>query len=875
MAALSLALSLLGMASMAANDRPLIYGMNPMPGEWAKHASDYATWEPQQYDKMRNAGCAAVRVGVGWDLVEPNPGDRNWSDIDNDIRLMLDRGFEPVLLVVATPTWALLPGQGTPFYPPQPQYRAQFEKFVFDVARKFRGRVRYYEFWNEPNGYGWHTDQGYQKAEEYVPWLIHGCNAVKRGDPNALWSIGGLDDNGTGYADDYLRKCYYYMSAGYFDAVCEHPYSSSTADLWKLDDLRGVMASYGQALPIWITEMGWPADGRESTVASWITDYLTRLSGDAYDFCKIATYHTSVDFTAEPVGYGLMRYDLSTKAGYTAFQSRPKPSRAVVSGTPSVVSQGPAKVRIDFTSDRSATAQIMYGTTNAYGMVTQREATPTTMHSISIDGLLPNTVYHYRIRLGAGEYADNFSSDYAFTTVAGNVVGLVGEVSVTDVTTNSATISWTTTVPSAGAVRYGSGYDYTSLASGATLTTNHSITLTGLAPDTTYQCRILSVASGYGNLNREIDPVTTDKTPALLGNGGFESFGPKQPWIIYGRSDGRVTGTWYWGFAARSGGAFFGSAASWDHKTGGCYQEVGAVPGHEYQVTAYTRCYQSAGAPGDDAARLGIDPTGGTDPASTNIVWGSWAYSDDWTPMSVSATAAADKMTIYVDIRQPFGYEWNINVVDDVALADVTFVDMPLSEVKTAPVGTAVSATGVVCTANFGDHIYVQEPDGFCAMRVNGLSGASVGDLVRFRGAVAFTGPQKSVDSTDIQVESTGSDPMPAGMLIRSVGGAPIPGQTALLVDGQGIYTLNQLVKICGRVVGPETGQNGFFYVDDGSRRTTEPTDGKIKVILPSPMTVAAGTTVAVEGIAEAEQAGGQWTPVIRMRASDDVREYD
>lgn len=28
------------------------------------------------------------------------------------------------------------------------------------------------------------------------------------------------------------------MARGYFDAVCEHPYSASTADLWKLADIR-------------------------------------------------------------------------------------------------------------------------------------------------------------------------------------------------------------------------------------------------------------------------------------------------------------------------------------------------------------------------------------------------------------------------------------------------------------------------------------------------------------------------------------------------------------------------------------------------------------------------------------------------------------
>jgi hypothetical protein len=855
----------------AANDRPLIYGMNPMPSEWAgRPAGDY-TWEGQQYDKMRLAGCTAVRIGVGWDLIEPNPGDRNWGDIDGDITRMLDRGFEPVLLIVATPTWALLPGQGVSFYPPQPQFRPEFEKFVYDCARKFRGRVKYYEFWNEPNGYGWNREPGgntFSKAWEYVPWLMHGYGAIKKGDPNALWSIGGMDDNGGG-GDYYLGLCYNYMAKGYFDAVCDHPYSSSTAELWKLDDLRAKMAQYGDALPVWITEMGWPANGRETQVAGWITDYLTRLSGDAYSYCKIATYHTSTDFTAEPVGYGLMTYSLQTKPTYDAFYNLTKPARATVTSAPTVTVLGPSKVRVTFTSSIPATAQIMYGLTNAYGMVTARETTESTSHTFTIDGLQPNTTYHYRIRLGAGDYADNFSANYTFKPATGSAVSLVGNVVVSNITANSATVSWTTNVASTSTVEWGEGYDYSySVSNGATLETNHSLTLTGLHPHKVFQARVISTRSGYGNLVKEIEPITTRRAPRLLDNPGFESYGPKQPWVIYGRNDGRITGTWYQGMTARTGSAFFGSAASWDHKSGGCYQQVGAVPGKAYWVSAWTRSYQLGGTPGADVARVGIDPAGGHNPNDPGIVWGPWTYSPtDWKRMDVTSVAYSDEITVYVDISQPYGFEWNINIVDDVELRE-SDPYMPIGAVKSAEVGVPVAAEGVVCTANFGGYSYVQATDGTSALRVNGPCFAEPGDTVAFTGVVSFVGPEKCVEAAMIAVTGRGGTVEPVGMLARDVGGAPLDGQTILLANATGANTLCKLVKLCGIVTARGA---GYYYVDDGSGCADASGNAGIRVITPgSGSEPVVGSMVSVWGIAAAEQINGQWAPVLRQRAPTD-----
>lgn len=120
-------------------------------------------------------------------------------------------------------------------------------------------------------------------------------------------------------------------------------------------------------------------------------------------------------------------------------------------------------------------------------------------------------------------------------------------------------------------------------------------------------------------------------------------------------------------------------AASWNIKQGGGvftaagYQRVGGIaPGTRLRFSAsawlYTcndreysciipewphrRSDPSAGA----SVRVGIDPTGGTDPNSPSIVWsGSVAPYDQWATPSVVADAQGDAVTVFVYATQAQG----------------------------------------------------------------------------------------------------------------------------------------------------------------------------------------------------------------------------
>lgn len=69
-------------------------------------------------------------------------------------------------------------------------------------------------------------------------------------------------------------------------------------------------------------------------------------------------------------------------------------------------------------TNRPATSQVEYGTTTAYGSQTGRDETLVEEHIIALEGLEPETLYHFRVKSTApGASGEAVSSDYTFRTL--------------------------------------------------------------------------------------------------------------------------------------------------------------------------------------------------------------------------------------------------------------------------------------------------------------------------------------------------------------------------------------------------------------------------------------------------------------------------
>jgi hypothetical protein len=112
--------------------------------------------------------------------------------------------------------------------------------------------------------------------------------------------------------------------------------------------------------------------------------------------------------------------------------------------------------------------------------------------------------------------------------------------------------------------------------------------------------------------------------------------------------------------------------------TAGIYTQVsGLTPGTAYFASIG---WGGPNAPETFGRRLGIDPTGGTDPLSPNVVWGPLHYgpgrilnrpgphSPDKPNLDVSAVAQSDTVTVFLWVEHPRSTGDNLIFIDNIGL---------------------------------------------------------------------------------------------------------------------------------------------------------------------------------------------------------------
>src|SRR5207248_11005830 len=71
---------------------------------------------------------------------------------------------------------------------------------------------------------------------------------------------------------------------------------------------------------------------------------------------------------------------------------------------------------ITWSTNNSATSQLVYGTTTAYSSSTPLDSNMVTAHAQTLSGLLPSTTYHYQVQSTDSLGATVSSADASFTT---------------------------------------------------------------------------------------------------------------------------------------------------------------------------------------------------------------------------------------------------------------------------------------------------------------------------------------------------------------------------------------------------------------------------------------------------------------------------
>ncbi len=93
------------------------------------------------------------------------------------------------------------------------------------------------------------------------------------------------------------------------------------------------------------------------------------------------------------------------------------PAPAIVISNVSATNITDTSATIIWTTDQAATSQVEYGTTTDYGSTTTLDTALLTSHYVTLSGLTPDTLYHYRV-ISSNVAGSAESSDYTFTTLA-------------------------------------------------------------------------------------------------------------------------------------------------------------------------------------------------------------------------------------------------------------------------------------------------------------------------------------------------------------------------------------------------------------------------------------------------------------------------
>ena len=179
---------------------------------------------------------------------------------------------------------------------------------------------------------------------------------------------------------------------------------------------------------------------------------------------------------------------------------------------------------VTWSTDSPADGTVDYGTTTAYPSQ-QKDATMDTTHGITLTGLTPTTTYHFRVastdEVGNGP---TVSGDNTFTTTAtpDRTPPIITNLRVDGITDVYALVLWETNEPADSYVHYGITPDCPLIAGANEDVRDHSISLTGLLPDTNYYVIVQSTdPSGNGPVNATTQfrtGKTPDTTPPVITN---------------------------------------------------------------------------------------------------------------------------------------------------------------------------------------------------------------------------------------------------------------------------------------------------------------------------------------------------------------------
>jgi hypothetical protein len=217
--------------------------------------------------------------GTSWKDLQPAKETWDFRRLELAISIAKQRGVEVGLVLGMTPRWAAarptehsFGGEGAAS---EPRDFTDWDNYIRTIARRYKGRIQFYEIWNEPASAGFYTGT----VPQMVELARRAYQIIKEEDPEAIVvSPSPAKAVSISWLSQFVRA----GGMNHVDVVGYHFYTDTKKpeDLIGLVKLvRNVLVSQGITKPLWNTESGVAHDntsnsgldvGPAAHVARWL-----------------------------------------------------------------------------------------------------------------------------------------------------------------------------------------------------------------------------------------------------------------------------------------------------------------------------------------------------------------------------------------------------------------------------------------------------------------------------------------------------------------------------------------------------------------------------------------------------------------------------
>ncbi|MBP8001546.1 MAG: hypothetical protein KA314_07420 [Chloroflexi bacterium] len=299
------------------------------------------------------AGFDTIVQVFPWSEINPERGRIVWRAPDDMVQNAQRYGLNLIIRLDMPPEWAKRDvTAGVPFDLPA------YADYITAVASRYRGLIRGYIIWNEPNlAAEWSHSGGnlpdhFQRYDgwvadpaDYVGVLGVAKERLHQADPTALVIGGGLaptNENSPRAMDDrlFLQAMLAAGAADCFDILAVHDYGyglspdshrtvQSGLNLARITYLHDILLAYNTPKPVWITELGYtihPGD-QPAVSAELQAEYLLgarQRVAQEWPWVKLFTVWNLVYGRApedEMSGFSLINPDGTPRLAYRLWQT--------------------------------------------------------------------------------------------------------------------------------------------------------------------------------------------------------------------------------------------------------------------------------------------------------------------------------------------------------------------------------------------------------------------------------------------------------------------------------------------------------------------------------------------------------------------------